>query len=61
MVPPSYGRGPKGEVWQIEEKLYGLVELCTKVLSDEPLFFLINSINASAAWDKVRSFFQLNA
>ncbi len=43
MDPPSYGRGPKGEVWQIEEKLYGLVELCTKVLSDEPLFFLINS------------------
>lgn len=43
MDPPSYGRGPKGEVWQIEEKLYGLVDLCTKVLSDEPLFFLINS------------------
>ena len=40
MDPPSYGRGPKGEVWQIEEKLYGLVELCTKVLSDEPLFLL---------------------
>ncbi|MFR8871320.1 class I SAM-dependent methyltransferase [Paraclostridium sordellii] len=43
MDPPSYGRGPKGEVWQIEDKLYGLVELCTKVLSDKPLFFLINS------------------
>ena len=43
MDPPSYGRGPKGEVWQIEEKLYGLVDLCTKVLSDKPLFFLINS------------------
>ena len=43
MDPPSYGRGPKGEVWQLEEKLYGLVELCTKVLSDKPLFFLINS------------------
>ncbi len=43
MDPPSYGRGPKGEVWQIEEKLYGLVDLCTKVLSDDPLFFLINS------------------
>ena len=35
--------GIKGEVWQIEDKLYGLVELCTKVLSDKPLFFLINS------------------
>ena len=43
MDPPSYGRGPKGEVWQIEEKLFGLVKLCTEVLSDEPLFFLINS------------------
>ena len=43
MDPPSYGRGPKGEVWQIEEKLFGLVELCVKVLSDKPLFFLINS------------------
>ena len=43
MDPPSYGRGPKGEVWQIEDKLYGLVELCTKVLSDKTLFFLINS------------------
>ena len=41
MDPPSYGRGPKGEVWQIEEKLYGLVDLCTKVLSDNPLFFYI--------------------
>ncbi|MFI3210833.1 MAG: class I SAM-dependent methyltransferase [Peptostreptococcaceae bacterium] len=43
MDPPSYGRGPKGEIWQIEEKLFGLVELCTKVLSDKQLFFLINS------------------
>ena len=41
MDPPSYGRGPKGEVWQIEEKLYGLVDLCTKVLSDKPLFLNI--------------------
>ena len=43
MDPPSYGRGPKGEVWQIEEKLYSFVELCMGVLSDDPLFFLINS------------------
>ncbi len=43
MDPPSYGRGPKGEVWQIEDKLFDLVTLCTKVLSDDPLFFLINS------------------
>lgn len=43
MDPPSYGRGANGEVWNIEESLYMLVELCTKILSDEPLFFLINS------------------
>lgn len=43
MDPPSYGRGPKGEVWQIEEKLFDFVNLCMKVLSDKPLFFLINS------------------
>ncbi len=43
MDPPSYGRGPKGEVWKIEESIYGLVTLCTKLLSENPLFFLINS------------------
>ena len=43
MDPPSYGRGANGEVWQFENNIYDLVELCTKVLSDEPLFFLINS------------------
>ena len=43
MDPPSYGRGANGEVWNIEESLYMLVELCTQILSDEPLFFLINS------------------
>ncbi len=43
MDPPSYGRGAKGEVWQFENNIYDLVELCSKVLSDNPLFFLINS------------------
>ena len=43
MDPPSYGRGAKGEVWQFEENIYDLVELCTQVLSENPLFFLINS------------------
>ena len=43
MDPPSYGRGAKGEIWQFEENIYELVELCSKVLSDNPLFFLINS------------------
>jgi 23S rRNA (cytosine1962-C5)-methyltransferase len=43
MDPPSYGRGPKGEIWKIEEKIYSLVCLCEKLLSKDPLFFLINS------------------
>ena len=43
MDPPSYGRGANGEVWQFENNIYDLVQLCTKVLSDNPLFFLINS------------------
>ena len=43
MDPPSYGRGTNGEVWQFEDNIYDLVELCTNVLSDNPLFFLINS------------------
>ena len=43
MDPPSYGRGANGEVWNIEECLEPLIKLCTEVLSDKPLFFLINS------------------
>lgn len=43
MDPPSYGRGPSGEVWTIEDRLYPLVKNCLDILSDTPLFFLINS------------------
>lgn len=43
MDPPSYGRGPKGEIWKIEESIYPFIELTTQILSDDPLFFLINS------------------
>lgn len=43
MDPPSYGRGANGEVWQIENSLFDLLELCSQILSDNPLFFLINS------------------
>ena len=43
MDPPSYGRGPGGEVWQLEEKIYDLLSLCTGVLSGKPLFFALNS------------------
>lgn len=43
MDPPSYGRGPGGEIWKLEEQLYPLVEMCLPILSDNPLFFLLNS------------------
>ena len=43
MDPPSYGRGPSGEVWKLENELYGLINTCAQVLSPEPLFFLVNS------------------
>ena len=43
MDPPSYGRGPSGELWKIEDELYPLIEDCIRILSDRPLFFLINA------------------
>jgi 23S rRNA (cytosine1962-C5)-methyltransferase len=43
MDPPSYGRGPNGEVWKLDDNLYSLIELCTNVLSDNPVFFILNS------------------
>ncbi len=43
MDPPSYGRGPNGEVWKLEDSIYELVKTCSDVLSDKPLFFLLNS------------------
>ena len=43
MDPPSYGRGPSGEVWKLENELYGRIDTCAQVLSPEPLFFLVNS------------------
>lgn len=49
MDPPSYGRGPKGEIWKIEDAIYPLVQECAKLLSDDPLFFLINSYTTGLA------------
>jgi 23S rRNA (cytosine1962-C5)-methyltransferase len=49
MDPPSYGRGPKGEIWKMEEKIFSLLELCTQLLSEQPLFFLINSYTTGLA------------
>ena len=49
MDPPSYGRGPKGEIWKIEDAIHPLVSLCSQLLSDKPLFFLINSYTTGFA------------
>lgn len=49
MDPPSYGRGPSGEIWKLEENLWPFVELVSKVLSDQPLFFIINSYTTGLA------------
>lgn len=46
MDPPSYGRGPNGEVWKLEESLYPFLEKCASILSDQPLFVLVNSYTA---------------
>ena len=46
MDPPSYGRGPGGEVWKLEEQIFDLLELCQQLLSDAPVFFLLNSYTA---------------
>ena len=43
MDPPSYGRGPKGEIWKIEESIFPFLQRCALLLSDAPLFFLVNS------------------
>ena len=43
MDPPSYGRGPNKEVWKFEDNIYKLIDACMNILSDKPLFFLINS------------------
>lgn len=49
MDPPSYGRGPKGEVWKIEDAIHPLIRSCTRLLSDQPLFFLVNSYTTGLA------------
>ena len=49
MDPPSYGRGPSGEIWKLEENLYPFVQLVSRVLSDDPLFIIINSYTTGLA------------
>lgn len=49
MDPPSYGRGPKGEIWKIEESIHHFVQLCKQILSEDAIFFLINSYTTGLA------------
>lgn len=49
MDPPSFGRGPGGEIWKLETELFGLVEACAQILAEKPLFFLINSYTTGLA------------
>ena len=60
MDPPSYGRGTNGEVWKFEENIADLVELCTRVLSDQPLFFLINSYTTGISSTVLENILKLN-
>ena len=60
MDPPSYGRGKNGEVWKFEDNIYELVELCSKVLSDNPLFFLINSYTTGISSAVLENILRLN-
>ncbi len=60
MDPPSYGRGTNGEVWQFEENIYDLVNLCTNVLSDNPLFFLINSYTTGISSKVLENILKIN-
>ena len=60
MDPPSFGRGPNGETWKIENELFGLVKTCTQVLSDNPLFFLINSYTTGLQPQVIKNILTLN-
>ena len=60
MDPPSYGRGTGGEVWKFEENIGDLIELCSKVLSDKPLFFLINSYTTGISSTVLKNLLALN-
>ncbi len=60
MDPPSFGRGPNGETWKIENELFNLVKTCTQVLSDKPLFFLINSYTTGLQPQVIKNILTLN-
>ncbi len=59
MDPPSYGRGPGGEVWKIENELFGLIELCLELMSDDPLFFLVNTYTTGLSGNVMNNIYRL--
>lgn len=59
MDPPSYGRGVNGEVWDIEKDLFNLINLCTQLLSDNPLTFLVNSYTSGLSKEVIANIFKL--
>lgn len=59
MDPPSYGRGPGGEMWKMEDKIYDLVKLCSNLLNDNPLFFIINSYTTGLAPTVIKNIISL--
>ncbi len=61
MDPPSYGRGPGGEMWKIEDALFPLVSDCMKIMSDDPLFLLINSYTAGLSATALKNVIQVTA
>ena len=61
MDPPSYGRGANGEVWQFEDSISGLVQNCMQIISDKPLFFLINSYTTGISSQVLQNMLMLEA
>ncbi len=59
MDPPSYGRGPGGELWKMEDKIFDFVSLAAKVLSDNPLFFIVNSYTTGLAPQVIKNIISL--
>ena len=60
MDPPSYGRGANGEVWDIEKNLNYLIQICCDLLSDDPLFFLINSYTTGLSSTVLQNLLEVN-
>lgn len=61
MDPPTYGRGPNGEVWKFEDELYPLIEKCMSLLSDKPLFMIVNSYTSNVSSTVVKNVLELSA